>query len=121
MHCEGSGSSAKGRRRTSPVLTITLKRLDGTTILGCHGKLVRNEEAALLCLAVGLHGQDVVLDLSHTTAIDGSGIAALISLQAAGVFLTLRNPNEQVMRLLQLNRVESIFEICESAPRATLV
>jgi anti-anti-sigma regulatory factor len=103
------------------VLTITLNRLDGTTILGCHGKLIRGEETGLLCLAVGLHGQDVVLDLSHTTAIDGAGIAALISLQAAGIFLTLRNPNEQVMRSLQLNHVESIFEISESAAPAALV
>jgi anti-anti-sigma regulatory factor len=103
------------------VLTMTLKRLDGTTILGCHGKLVRDEETPLLCLAVGLHGQDVVLDLSHTTAIDGSGIGALISLQAAGVFLALRNPNEQVMRSLQLNHLESIFEISESAATAALV
>ena len=102
------------------MLTLTLECLDGTTILGCHGKLVRNEETALLCLAVGLHGQNVVLDLSHTTAIDGSGIGALISLQAAGIFLTLRNPNEQVTRSLPLHRVESIFEIRESAPSAAL-
>ena len=74
------------------MLKLTLKRMYGTTTLGRHGLIVRNEETPLLCLALGLRGQAVILHLSHTTAIDQWGIRALISLQAAGIFLTLRNP-----------------------------
>ena len=102
------------------MLTITLKRMHGTAILGCHGQIVRDEETPLLCLAIGLHERGVILDLSHTTAIDQWGVRALISLQAAGIFLTLRNPNEQILRALRLRHVESMFEICESVPDATL-
>jgi anti-anti-sigma regulatory factor len=102
------------------MLTITLQRRHGTAILRCHGQIVRNEETPLLCLAIGLRERGVVLDLSQTTAIDQWGVRALVSLQAAGIFLTLRNPNEQILRALRLRRVESIFEICQSAPSATL-
>jgi anti-anti-sigma regulatory factor len=102
------------------MLKITLQRMHGTAILRCHGQIVRNEETRLLCLAVGLHEPGVILDLSHTTAIDQWGVRALISLQAAGIFLTLRNPNKQILRALRLRHVESIFEICESAPDAML-
>jgi len=47
---------------------------------------------------------------SHT-AIDPWGVRALISLQAARIFLTLRNPNEQILRALQIRPVESIFAL----------
>jgi anti-anti-sigma regulatory factor len=99
-------------------MTITLKRKHGVAILACRGQVVRNQETPLLCAAVGLHGQDIILDLSHATAIDRSGIGALISLQAAGVFLTLKDPGEQILAALRLTHAESIFEICRSTPEA---
>jgi anti-anti-sigma regulatory factor len=98
------------------VFAITLEREYGTTILKCHGRIAGDEESSLLCAAVRLHGQTVILDLSHATTIDRSGIGALVSLQAAGIFLTLRNPNAQVLTALRSRHLESIFEICESAP-----
>jgi len=82
------------------MLAITLQRMHGTAILGCHGQIVCTEEAPLLCLAIGLHERAVILDLSRTTAIDRWGVRALISLPAAGIFLTLRNPSEQILRAL---------------------
>jgi anti-anti-sigma regulatory factor len=100
------------------MLTITLKRMHGTAILRCHGQILRNEETPLLCLAIGLQERAVILDLSQTTAIDQWGVRALISLQAAGIFLTLRNPNEQILRALRRCHMESIFEISELAPNA---
>ena len=102
------------------MLTITLKHMHGTAILGCHGQIVHGEEAPLLCLATRLHERGVILDLSHTTAIDQWGVRALVSLQAAGIFLTLRNPNEQILRALRIHHVESMFEICGAVPEAML-
>lgn len=103
------------------MLTITLKRKHGMAILDCRGQIVRNQATRLLCLAVGLHGQDVVLDLSNATAIDRSGIGALVSIQAAGIFLRLMDPSEQILSALRLKQVESLFEICRSTPKAAAV
>lgn len=94
----------------------TLKSIDGTTIVGCHGQIAHNAETSLLCLAVGLGDRAVILDLTHTTAIDRSGFGALISLQAAGIFLTLRNPTEHVLRELRLRQMQSLFQISWCAP-----
>lgn len=94
----------------------TLKSIDGTTIVGCHGQIAQNQETPLLCLAVGLGDRAVILDLTHTTAIDRSGFGALISLQAAGIFVTLRNPSEQVLAELRRRQMQSLFQISRCAP-----
>jgi len=102
------------------VLRITLKSIEGTTIVGCHGQIAQDEETPLLCLVVGLGDRAVILDLTHTTAIDRSGFGALISLQAAGIFLTLRNPSEHILRELRLRQMQSLFQISWCAPEAVL-
>lgn len=111
---EREGWGVRQKEDEISVLTITLERVCGTAILGCHGPIAQNEETLLLCVAVGLQGQDVILDLSQATAIDRWGMGALVALQAAGIFLTLRNPHEQILTALRLRHLESIFKICES-------
>lgn len=97
-----------------------LKHTDGTTILACQGQIAQNEETPLLCLAGGLRDRAVILDLTHITAIDRSGFGALISLQAAGIFLTLRNPSEQIRRELRQRGMESLFQVSGCAPEPVL-
>src|SRR5437879_13181752 len=95
------------------MLTVTLHTVADTLVLHCHGRLVRGEESTLLCAAVHHHGRDVVLDLAGVTAIDAAGIGALVSLQAAGVYLKLMNPTEPVRAVLRLTGMEAVFEICD--------
>ncbi len=59
-------------------------------------------------------GWNVVLDLSGVEAIDAAGIGALVSLQAAGVYLRLMNPPKPVRDILALTKLDSVFEIYES-------
>jgi anti-anti-sigma factor len=101
------------------MLTIATETVADTVVLHCGGRLVRGEESALLCAAVQHHGRDVVLDLADVSAIDAAGIGALVSLQAAGVYLKLMNPTEQVREVLRLTGLEKMFEICE-APTETI-
>jgi anti-anti-sigma factor len=56
----------------------------------------------------------VILDLRKVDAIDAAGIGVLVSLQAAGIYLRLMAPSEQVREILRLTKLDSIFEICES-------
>ena len=98
------------------MLSVTTRNVDGTVVLRCQGRLVHGEESALLCAAVRHHGREVVLDLADVTAIDAAGIGALVSLQAAGVYLKLMNPSEAVREVLRLTGLEKVFEICEQRP-----
>ena len=42
---------------------------------------------------------------------DAAGIGALVSLQAAGVYLKLLNPTQPVREILRLKGLEAVFEI----------
>lgn len=95
------------------MLTVNVQNTCDIVVLRCHGRIVRGEESALLCAAVRQHGQVIVLDLANVSAIDAAGIGALVSLQAAGVYLKLMNPTEPVRALLRVTGMESVFEICE--------
>jgi anti-anti-sigma factor len=95
------------------VLTVIIDNLSESVVLRCHGRIVRGEESTLLCAAVKHHGRDVVLDLGGVSAIDAAGIGALVSLQAAGVYLKLVNPTEPVREVLRLTGLEKVFEISE--------
>jgi anti-anti-sigma factor len=96
------------------VLTVIVQKLEDAVVLRCQGRIRRGDETAILCKAVQHQGQDVSLDLSRVDTIDGAGMGALVSLQAAGIYLRLMNPTEQVRELLRITKLNSVFEICES-------
>ena len=106
-----------GLRDGSPgdpaVLNVTVQKLGEVAILRCRGRIVRGQETAILCAAVQQHGRDVILDLRKVDAIDAAGMDVLVSLQAAGIYLRLMAPGEQVREVLRLTKLDSVFEICE--------
>jgi anti-anti-sigma factor len=100
------------------MLNVSVENLDGIIILRCAGRIVRGEETALLCSAAHHQGRNVILDLRQVDAIDAAGIGALVSLQAAGIYLKLADPTDQVREILRVTKLDSIFEICESQSTA---
>jgi anti-anti-sigma factor len=98
------------------MLTVTMENLGDAVVLRCRGRIVRGDETGLLCRAAGQYGQTIVLDLSGVDMIDASGIGLLVSLQAAGIYLKLRNPSRAVRDTLRITHLDSIFEICGSQP-----
>jgi anti-anti-sigma factor len=95
------------------MLNVTVEHLNDIVVLRCTGRIVRGEETALLCAASQQQGRSVVLDLGRVDAIDAAGIGLLVSLQAAGIYLRLMNPNQNVREMLRLTHLDSIFEFCE--------
>ena len=95
------------------MLTVTVENFGEVVVLRCLGRIVRGDETSILCSAVQQESRSVVLDLSDVDAIDAAGIGALVSLQAAGFYLKLSNPTQQVRQLLKVTKLDSIFEICE--------
>jgi anti-anti-sigma factor len=98
------------------VLRVECEELGDSVVLRCSGRLVRGEESALLCAAVRQQGRNIVLDLGEVDAIDAAGIGALISLQAADIYLQLTNPSRGVLEVLRVTKLDTIFEICSSPP-----
>lgn len=96
------------------MLMVTTERLDEVVTLRCAGRIVRGQETAILCAAAQQHQRHLVLDLAGVDAIDAAGVGLLVSLQAAGIYLKLANPKEQVREVLRVTQLESVFEICES-------
>ena len=99
------------------MLTVSVQNLGDEVILRCQGRIVRGDETAILCSAVQQQGRNVILDLSEVDALDAAGIGALVSLQAAGIYLKLSNPSEQVRQVLSVTGLDSIFELCKSPSR----
>ena len=96
------------------MLNVTTEDLNDVVVLHCAGRIVRGEETALLCAANRQHGRTVVIDLGRVDAVDAAGIGMLVSLQAAGIYLRLMNPNSNVREMLRVTHLESIFEVCET-------
>ena len=104
-------------REDRKMLNVTTEQQGDLVTLRCRGRIVRGEETGLLCAAMRLKEQNVILDLTEVDAIDAAGLGALVSLQAAGVYLKLVNPCGQVREMLQITHLDSIFEI--SGPEAS--
>lgn len=96
------------------MLTITVENLAEAAILRCQGRIVRGDETSILCSAMHQEGRSVIIDLAEVDAIDAAGIGALVSLQAAGIYLRLMNPSPRVWEILNITKLDSIFEIFES-------
>jgi|ERR1700677_2469356 anti-anti-sigma factor len=101
------------------MLTVITEQVGDAVTLRCRGRIVRGDETAILCSAVRQEWRNVVLDLAQVDAVDAAGLGALVSLQAAGVYLKLMNPTEQVREILKVTNLDSIFEIRESQSDAT--
>lgn len=95
------------------MLTVTVKHSDNEVVLQCRGAIAGGDEAAILCAAVGQQTPSVTLDLTEVDTIDSAGIGSLIALQAAGIYLKLVNPGEQVCEVLRTTHADSILDICE--------
>ena len=95
------------------MLSVTVETVGNDVVLRCSGRLVRGEESKLLCAAIRNYEREVVVDLAEVTAIDAAGVGALVSLQAAGIYLKLMNPSARVATLLRLIGLGSVFEICD--------
>lgn len=95
------------------MLNVTVENLGEAVVLRCQGGLVSEQESSLLCTALGNYGHDIIVDLAEVDTIDGSGSAALLALQAAGVYLRLLNASRFVREFLRGKGMESLFEILE--------
>lgn len=100
------------------MLKVTAQNLGDATVLRCEGRIVIGEAYAILRKA-GLSqrlSRMLVLDLAEVDRIDAGGLGVLLSLRewarSNGIRFRLMNVMNQVEQLLELTRLDRVFEFC---------
>lgn len=102
------------------MLKVHAKKLGTVAILCLQGRIVRGETAALRnAVQAQSSVGTVILDLTRVTAIDAGGLGVMLQLreqaQEKGIDLKLMNVTELVNRLLEITRLNSVFQVTSGA------
>ena len=98
------------------MLKVDAKNLETVTILSLQGEIVTGQ-AELLCNVVQSLPETsaVILDLARVTTVDAHGLGVLLEVrgctQANGIRFELMNVSEQLQMLLEITRLDSVFQI----------
>jgi anti-sigma B factor antagonist len=97
------------------MLKVNPKRFGTTVVLCLQGRVVIGEIAALRRAIESLTNISVVvLDLASVSLIDAAGLGALLELRKQandkGIQLKLMNASERVTRILEMTRLNTVFE-----------
>ena len=98
------------------MLKVHAKNLGTVAILCLQGRVVRGETAAL---RNAVHSQPevsaVVLDLARVSTIDAGGLGVMLELREQtlerGIRFELMNVSEPMSRVLEITRLDSVFQI----------
>lgn len=98
------------------MLKVDAKNLETVTILTLQGEMVTGQAEILCNVVKSLPGTSaVILDLGRVSKVDAHGLGVLLELrgctQANGIRLELMNVNEQLKMLLEITRLDSVFQI----------
>jgi anti-anti-sigma factor len=98
------------------MLKVDAKKLETVTILSLQGEIVTGQ-AEILCKVVqSLSGTNaVILDLAQVSKVDAHGLGVLLEVrgctQASGKRFELMNVSEPLQMLLEITRLDSVFQI----------
>jgi anti-sigma B factor antagonist len=99
-------------------LTIQQRNVSDVTVLDLSGRLwildLPLRDLVNGILSQGCHS--CVLNLTGVDYIDSSGLGQLItiwsSIRNRGGYMTILNPNKRILRLFEITRLNTVFEIC---------
>lgn len=98
------------------MLKVHTRNLGNVAVVCLQGRIV-NGETASLREAVYAQSQvsAVVLDLARVTAVDAGGLGMMLELrryaESKGIGLRLMNVSKFVRQVLEITRLDSVFEI----------
>ena len=106
-------------------LKMSVKSVNGVTVVYCSGRIVFGEEAAELRERVKemlATIRQVVLNLGGVSYIDSGGLGTLVGLytsaRATGGEIKLANLTQRVHDQLQITKLVTVFEVYESEEKA---
>ena len=100
------------------MLNATVQKLGDTTVLRCQGRIVIGDAYTILRNAAlsQTHTRMLVLDLAQVDRIDAGGLGLLLGLRewahSNAITLRLMNVMNQVEQVLELTRLDCVFEFC---------
>ena len=102
------------------MLKVYSRNLGNAAVLCLQGRLISGETGSLRdAVRSQSKVSAVVLDLARVTAIDARGLGVMLELQRQtaleGIRLKLMNVNKFTSRVLELTRLDSVFEIIPKA------
>lgn len=98
------------------MLKVHAKKLGTTAVLNLQGQIVNGETEILRHAVQSLSEISAVkLDLAGVTTVDASGLGVLLALreqvEAKGIRFELMNVTRWVLRVLEVTRLNSVFQI----------
>jgi anti-sigma B factor antagonist len=100
------------------MLNVTVQKLGDTTVLRCQGRIVIGDACAILRNAVlgQTHTRMLVLDLAQVDRIDAGSLGVLLGLRewarSNAIRLRLMNVMNQVEHVLELTKLDRVFQFC---------
>jgi len=100
----------------NPELQIKLDRQPAQTVVRCTGKIVIDTWPGFSTAVRDLipEGKPIRVDLSDVEMVDSTGIGSFVSVWAsakkAGCDLKFRNPNRRVQDVVEITRLQDLFE-----------
>lgn len=100
------------------MLNATVQKLGDSTVLRCQGRIVIGDAYRILRNAVlrQTHTRTLVLDLAQVDRIDAGGLGVLLGLRewsdSHSIRFRLMNVMNQVELVLELTKLDRIFEFC---------
>jgi anti-sigma B factor antagonist len=102
------------------MLKVHTRNLGNVAVVGLQGRIVNGETAPLReAIYAQSSTSSIVLDMARVTAVDAGGLGMLLELrrhaEANGVGLKLMNVSRFVRQILEITRLDSVFEIIPKA------
>ena len=102
------------------MLKVHTRNLGNVAVVCLQGRIVHGETASL---REAVYSQSqvnaVVLDLARVTAVDAGGLGMMLELrrhaEAKGMGLKLMNVSKFVRQVLEITRLDSVFEVIPKA------
>src|ERR1700722_6536913 len=100
------------------MLNATAQKLGDSTVLRCQGRIVIGDAYAILRNPVlrKTHTRTLILDLAQVDRIDAGGLGVLLGLRdwaySQAIRFQLINVMNQVEHVLELTKLDRVFEFC---------
>jgi anti-anti-sigma factor len=98
------------------MLNVYTKNLEDAAVLFVQGHIVNGETETLRNAVNNTSDKrNVILDLSRVTTVDAHGLGVMLQLrentEAKGKHLQLMNPSKPLSKVLELTRLDKVFDI----------
>ena len=98
------------------MLKINTKKLGPVKVLCLEGQIINGDTDTLRSAVQSVSGTgDVILELSKVTIVDAHGLGVLLQLReqivSRGVRFALMNVSNRVNRILEITRLNTVFDI----------